>query len=146
MEETIILGEIVRLRRIEQQIRELQAVREKYIRPLVNDLELIEKLDRFVRRESGGKLCDSNQYKWAFTLIMLVLYAPGSLSGGKMPCGFRAQLARVLGVCPSTVSDNRDNLVFRYSRCRDFRHLANRVYRLLSARLQTLGYAVPVSL
>lgn len=146
MEETVILSEIVRLKKIEQQIRELQAVREKCLRPLVNDLEMIGRLYRFVCCESPGDLCMSAQYKWAFTLVMLVLYAPASLNGGKMPCGFRAQLAQVLDVFPSTISDNRNNLLFRYARYRDFRQLANRIYRLIRNRLQAYGYSVPDTL
>ena len=72
-----------------------------------------------------------------FIFIILFLYSPSTLAGGKMKNGLRNKLAEVLGVSAQTaISDNRNNLVFSYQLYKYFRQDVDWIYGEILERLK----------
>ena len=72
-----------------------------------------------------------------FIFIILFLYSPSALAGGKMKNGLRNKLAEVLGVSAQTaISDNRNNLVFSYQLYKYFRQDVDWIYGEILERLK----------
>ncbi|EGF56682.1 hypothetical protein HMPREF9446_02102 [Bacteroides fluxus YIT 12057] len=64
---------------------------------------------------------DSVTQRKKFIFIILYLFSPSSLAGGKMTAGLREEMSRVLGIqFKSTISDNCADVVFLYQNYGDF--------------------------
>ena len=72
-----------------------------------------------------------------FIFIILFLYSPSTLAGGKMKNGLRDKLAEVLGVnAQTTISNNRNNLVFSYQLYKYFRQDVDWIYGEMMERIK----------
>ena len=129
------------------EIRALREERERLARqeaelaaPLLDDLELIGRLYGWfaeiqLARDMAPRIESVAQRK-KFLFVILRLYSPATLAGGKMARGLRDRLAEVFGLhSRTTVSDNCADLLFFYHHYRDFREEVEHLYNCIAARL-----------
>lgn len=75
-----------------------------------------------------------------FLFIVLFLYAPSSLAGGRLPNGIRAGLANVFpDVSPCVISNNIADVSFIYQQYKDFRQDIEYLYNQILERLKAKG-------
>ena len=108
--------------------------------PTLTDLNMIETLygwfQEIISQKEMFRLGNVTQRK-KFIFIILFLYSPSTLAGGKMKNGLRNKLAEVLGVSAQTaISDNRNNLVFSYQLYKYFRQDVDWIYGEMMKRLK----------
>ncbi len=70
--------------------------------------------------------------KRQFLFIVLLIFSPRSLNGGKMRGGIRNLLATVLGCKPTSISGMCRNLLFEYRHYKDFREGVNCCFEKLA--------------
>ena len=98
--------------------------------PQLTDLSFIEKIyNAFL--EDKGEYITVNDRK-VFIFVVIYLYAPQKLFGGKMPHGMRRAIANITGItCASVISATCTELMVLYTTYSDFRRgvdeLLNRV-------------------
>ncbi len=132
-------------------ITEIKSIREEKARlselemalsaPSLTDLGLIGTLYDWFRECMEQRDCASHPEgvveRKKFILIVLLLYSPATLAGGKMAVGLRDKLSEVLGVrSRSTISDNCSDVVFFFNRYKSFKTEVEAVYTTLTQRLQ----------
>ena len=72
-----------------------------------------------------------------FLFIVLFLYAPSSLAGGRLPNGIRAELANVFpDVSPCVISNNIADVSFIYQQYKNFRQDIEYIYRRVIEKLK----------
>ena len=117
------------------------SAREKELtEPILTDLDMIGALYRWfqeiISQKETFRVGSVTQRK-KFIFIILFLYSPSTLAGGKMKNGLRNKLADVLGVnSQTTISDNRNNLVFSYQLYKYFRQDVDWIYREMMERIK----------
>ena len=83
---------------------------------------------------------DSVTQRKKFIFIILYLFSPSSLAGGKMTAGLREEMSRVLGIqSKSTISDNCADVVFLYQNYGDFSGDIEYLYIEIVNRLKFKG-------
>lgn len=102
--------------------------------PQLTDLSFVEKIyNAFL--EDKGKHITVNDRK-VFIFVVIYLYAPQKLFGGKMPHGMRRAIANVAGItCASFISSACAELLILYTTYDDFQQevdrLLNKVYSII---------------
>ena len=72
-----------------------------------------------------------------FLFIVLFLFAPSVLAGGRLPNGVRAEIARVFpDVSPCVISNNIADVSFIYQQYKDFRQDIEYLYNQILERLK----------
>ena len=75
-----------------------------------------------------------------FLFIVLFLFAPSVLAGGRLPNGIRAEIAGVFpDVSPCVISNNIADVSFIYQQYKDFRQDIEYLYNLIVERLKAKG-------
>ena len=75
-----------------------------------------------------------------FLFIVLFLFSPSVLAGGRMPNGVRKSLEEVFrNVKPCTISNNLADVVFLYQQYKDFRQDIEYIYTEIVSRLKFKG-------
>lgn len=75
-----------------------------------------------------------------FIFIILYLFSPSTLAGGKTVCGVREEMSRVLGIhSKTTISDNCTDVVFLYQNYGDFSADIEYLYTEILNRLKVKG-------
>ena len=131
---------IVELKSIRKQIKGLVERENKLTTPVLSDLGLIPLLYEWFNEalEDYGKNPERITRRREFLFIVLYLYAPGSLTGGRLPDGLRLQIADVFGaVSASSVSNYVTNLIFFFERYRTFRRDVTYLYGRIIERLKS---------
>lgn len=131
-------------------IAELKVIREQKSRlserenelstPTLTDLSLIPKIYEWFCDIVAERDCPPNPgsvtQRKKFLFIILFLFAPSVLAGGRLPNGIRTELAKVFPhVSPSSISHNIDNVLFLYQNYKDFRQNIDYIYNNIMARL-----------
>ncbi len=119
----------------------------KLTTPLLSNLNLIDSLYRWFNEASAKRNCPARQgsviQRKKFLFIILYLYSPATLAGGKMTIGLRDKLANVLDLhSRSAISDNCADIVFLYNRYKDFRDDVTIIYHLLIQQLDANGLSI----
>lgn len=132
-------------------ISELKTIREQKSRlsereselsaPLLTDLELIPEIYRWFAEILAGMdfppCLESVTQRKKFLFIILFLYSPSTLAGGKMLCGLRDKLCEVTNITSkSTISDNCADVVFMYQNYKNFRKDIDYLYTEIINRLK----------
>lgn len=134
---------IIRLKKIRAEKSALSGEENALTSPILEDKRLIREIHKTFVEIQGERDCPPNigsvTQRKKFIFIILYLFSPSSLAGGKMPAGLRDEMARVLGVqSKSTISDNCADVVFLYQHYGDFsgdiRHLYAEILRRLRLR------------
>ena len=109
-------------------------------RPTLTDYSLIPVIYKWFlqimssRQEEIGRQVVFDRLKFIF--IILFLYAPGSLAGGKMPDGLRVSIASTLGeVSPCVISNNKKSASFFYNIYNRYREDIEFTYNKIMGRL-----------
>lgn len=136
-----MFSEIAEIKSIREQKSRLSERERELTKPTLTDLEMIGTLYEWFKeilesRDCPGRVESVTQRK-KFIFIILFLYSPSALAGGKMKNGLRDKLAEVLGVNAQTaISDNRNGLLFSYGLYRYFRQDVDWIYGGILERLK----------
>lgn len=135
-----MFSEIAEIKSIREQKSKLSEREKELTEPTLTDLNMIETLygwfQEIISQKEMFRLGNVTQRK-KFIFIILFLYSPSTLAGGKMKNGLRNKLAEVLGVSAQTaISDNRNNLVFSYQLYKYFRQGVDWIYGEMMKRLK----------
>lgn len=137
-------------------IIELKSIREKKSRlserekeladPILTDLSLLDQLYKWFEEISYSREKKRNEQilqRKKFIFIILCLYSPSTLAGGKMKTGLRDRLCEVLNLNDkSTLSKNLNNLSFHYQMYKYFRQDIDKIYSEFLKRLHVKGLIV----
>ena len=135
-------------------VSELKAIREQKSRlserenelstPVLSDLELIPVIYEWFKEVLSEMAfppqveCITQRKKFLF--IVLFLFSPSVLAGGRMPNGVRKSLEEVFpNVKPCTISNNLADVVFLYQQYKDFRQDIEYLYTEIVNRLKFKG-------
>ena len=95
-------NKIIRLKKIRIEKSELSEEENALTAPILKDKSLIHEIYKIFVELLNERGCppniDSVTQRKKFIFIILYLFSPSSLAGGKMTAGLRPELARVLGV------------------------------------------------
>lgn len=135
-------------------IMELKAIREQKSRlsererelssPVLTDLSLIPEIYGWFKDILAGMSCPPNPesvtQRKKFLFIVLFLFAPSVLAGGRLPNGIRAEIAGVFpDVSPCVISNNIADVSFIYQQYKDFRQDIEYLYNQIIERLKNKG-------
>lgn len=124
------IGRIAALKSVRDEIKEIRSSMAELSESILTDWALLPSLyqlfqDLFSKRH----ITQSIYHRQKFLFVVLFLYCPSSLAGGRMPQGFRKVLASTLGLnATTTVSDNCSGLMVLYRSYPDFRRDADLYY------------------
>jgi len=115
--------------------------------PLLSDLSLIDMLYTWFGEKLAERDCaphiESVVQRKKFLFIILYLYSPTTLAGGKMIRGLRDKLAQVLELhSRTTISDNCADIVFLYNRYKYFKNEVNDLFQYLTNKLEETGITI----
>lgn len=82
---------------------------------------------------------EKDKVKWRklFLFVVLLLYAPNTLNGAKMPKGLRVAISEYISdIKKSTISATINGIYFNYRLYKDFRAEAERLFVVVVARLE----------
>ena len=135
-------------------VSELKAIREQKSRlserenelsaPVLSDLELIpviyEWFKEVLSEMAFPPQVESITQRKKFLFIVLFLFSPSVLAGGRMPNGVRKSLEEVFpNVKPCTISNNLADVVFLYQQYKDVRQDIEYIYTEIVSRLKFKG-------
>ena len=132
-----MLSKIIDLKIILEKKSKLAEQERELSKPILNDLSLVSKLYEWFNDlsiENKGKERILNRKKFIF--IVLYLYSPSALVGGKMKVGLRDKLCEVMNINErSTLSKSLNNLFYHYQIYKYFRHDINSILSGIMNRL-----------
>ena len=132
-------------------IMELKAIREQKSRlsereqelssPVLTDLSLIPQIYGWFKDILAGMDFPPNPesvtQRKKFLFIVLFLFAPSVLAGGRLPNGIRAEISGVFpDVSPCVISNNIADVSFIYQPYKDFRQDIEYLYNQIVERLK----------
>lgn len=134
---------ISELKTIREQKSRLSEREEELSTPLLDDLGLIQQLyDWFKEILTSSDFpprFDSVHQRKKFIFIILFLYSPSTLAGGRVSNKIREELARVVSCHPSYISHNIENVLFEFQQYRDYRKDIDYLYTEIVNRLKVKG-------
>ena len=135
---------IVELKSIREQKSRLSERENELSRPFLSDYSLIQTLYSWFKEILANRDCAPNpesvNQRKKFLFIVLFLYSPSVLAGGKMPDGLRDTICRTLGMnTGSTISKNCADVVFLYQNYKDFRQDIEYLYAEILERINGYG-------
>ncbi len=139
-----MFSEISELKTIRDQKRRLSEREAELSNPILADLTFVPKVYEWFNEISGKRDCpprkDSVKSRKQFIFIILFLYSPSVLAGGKMPKGLRKAITEAVNLhSESTISDNCADVVFLYQNYKDFRRDIDYLYSEILSRLKVEG-------
>lgn len=133
-------------------IMELKAIREQKSRlserenelssPILTDFGLIPEVYSWFKeilseRSSCPPNIESVTQRKKFLFIILFLFAPSVLAGGRLPNGIRAEISSVFpDVSPCVISNNIADVSFIYQQYKDFRQEIEYLYKQVVEKLK----------
>lgn len=135
---------IVELRSIREQKSRLSEREQELASPILTDLSLIPEIYDWFKELLAGMDCPPNlesvTQRKKFLFIVLFLFAPSVLAGGRLPNGIRAEIAGVFpDVSPCVISNNIADVSFIYQQYKDFRQDIEYLYNQILERLKVKG-------
>lgn len=127
-----MFSEIAEIKSIREQKSKLSEREKELTEPTLTDLDMIGTLygwfQEIISQKEMFRVGNVTQRK-KFIFIILFLYSPSTLAGGKMKNGLRNKLGEILGINAQTaISDNRNSLVFSYQLYKYFRQDVDFIY------------------
>lgn len=135
-------------------IIELESIREQKSRlseremelstPLLCDFSLIPELYGLFKQVISEGGCppniDSVTQRKKFLFIILFIFAPSSLAGGRLPAGIRSELAGIFpNIAPCVISNNISDVSFIFRQYKDFRIDIEHIYTKMLEYLKNKG-------
>lgn len=135
---------IVELKAIREQKSRLSEREQELSAPMLTDFALIPEIYSWFKEILSQSDCPPNfesvTQRKKFLFIVLFLFAPSVLAGGRLPNGIRAEIAGVFpDVSPCVISNNIADVSFIYQQYKDFRQDIEFIYNQLLERLKIKG-------
>lgn len=135
---------IVELKSIREQKSRLSEREQELSSPVLTDFNLIPEVYSWFKEILSDTGCSPNiesvTQRKKFLFIVLFLFAPSVLAGGRLPNGIRAEIAGVFpDVSPCVISNNIADVSFIYQRYKDFRQDIEYLYNRILERLKVKG-------
>lgn len=135
---------IVELKSIREQKSRLSEREQELSLPILTDLSLIPEIYDWFKEVLSGMDYPSNPesvtQRKKFLFIVLFLFAPSVLAGGRLPNGIRAEISDVFpDVSPCVISNNIADVSFIYQQYKDFRQDIEYLYNQILERLKNKG-------
>ena len=132
---------IVELKSIREQKSRLSEREQELSLPVLTDLSLIPEIYGWFRELLAGMDCPPNPesviQRKKFLFIVLFLFAPSVLAGGRLPNGIRAEISGVFpDVSPCVISNNIADVSFIYQQYKDSRQDIEYLYNQILERLK----------
>lgn len=132
---------IVELKSIREQKSRLSGREQELSSPILTDFSLIPEIYDWFKELLAGMDCPPNPesvtQRKKFLFIVLFLFAPSVLAGGRLPNGIRAEISGVFpDVSPCVISNNIADVSFIYQRYKDFRQEIEYLYNQILERLK----------
>lgn len=120
------LGKVMALQKVRNKMLELSCKMDELGEPMLDDLSFLptiyETYLEFFRKRGWQDKANKVYHRQKLILIVLYLYSPRTLAGGKMRIGLRDKLSELFGLsAKTTISDNSAHAVHFYQHYRDFR-------------------------
>lgn len=137
-------NKIIRLKKIRIEKSELSEEEKTLTSPILKDKSIIHEIYKIFAELLNERGCapniDSVTQRKKFIFIILYLFSPSSLVGGRMAAGLRPEIAKALGIqSECTISNNCDDVVFLYQNYRDFSRDIEYLYTEIVNRLKFKG-------
>lgn len=131
---------IVELKQIREQKSRLTERERELSEPILFDVTLIPAIHKCFLGILAERTCPPNpesvMVRKKFLFIILFLFAPSVLAGGRLPNGLRAEICKIFpNKRPSSISNNIADIAFIYQRYKDFRVDVDSVYNQLLERI-----------
>ena len=135
---------IVELKAIREQKSRLSEREQELSAPMLTDFALIPEIYSWFKEILSQLDCPPNfesvTQRKKFLFIVLFLFAPSVLAGGRLPNGIRAEIAGVFpDVSPCVISNNIADVSFIYQQYKDFRQDIEYLYSQIIERLKVKG-------
>lgn len=135
---------IVELKAIREQKSRLSEREQELSEPMLTDFALIPEIYSWFKEILSQSDCPPNfesvTQRKKFLFIVLFLFAPSVLAGGRLPNGIRAEIAGVFpDVSPCVISNNIADVSFIYQQYKDFRQDIEFIYNQVLERLKIKG-------
>lgn len=131
------------LKSIREQKSRLSEREQELSEPVLYDYSLIEEIYEWFKEILSGHTLppciDSPTQRKKFIFIVLFLYSPSALAGGKMKVGLRDKIAEVTGCTGSLISHNCENVTFFYQQYKSYRQDIEYLYTEIVNRLKLKG-------
>lgn len=135
---------IVELKAIREQKSRLSEREQELSEPMLTDFALISEIYSWFKEILSQSDCPPNfesvTQRKKFLFIVLFLFAPSVLAGGRLPNGIRAEITGVFpDVSPCVISNNIADVSFIYQQYKDFRQDIEYIYSQVLERLKVKG-------
>ena len=132
---------IVELKSIRERKKQLTERENELTSPLLEDLSVIPMLYDWFKEILADLSCppnvDSVTQRKKFLFIVLFLYSPNALAGGRLPNGIRNKLSEIFKeLSPCSISQNIADVFFIYQQYKDFRNDIESLYSAILVRLR----------
>lgn len=141
---TKVFSSIMELKAIREQKSRLSEREQELSSPILDDYSLIPEIYVWFKEILAKRTCPSNPesviQRKKFLFIVLFLFAPSVLAGGRLPNGIRAEISGVFpDVSPCVISNNIADVSFIYQQYKDFRQEIEFLYNQILERLKVKG-------
>lgn len=135
---------IFELHSIRSQKSKLTERENELMAPVLTDMELVPVIFRWFCEIKGGSGVPERrkgaEFRQKFIFIILFLYSPSALAGGKMRIGLRNKITEVIGGTGTLISHSYSGLMFRYQMYKRYREEIDSIYDEITRRLRDRGY------
>lgn len=141
---TKVFSSIMELKAIREQKSRLSEREQELSSPILDDYSLIPEIYAWFKEILAERTCPSNPesvtQRKKFLFIVLFLFAPSVLAGGRLPNGIRTEISGVFpDVSPCVISNNIADVLFIYRNYKDFRQDIEYLYNQILERLKVKG-------
>lgn len=134
---------VAELKSIREQKSRLSEREQELAKPLLSDLALVpviyEWFKEILANQDFCPRIDSPHQRKKFIFIILFLFSPSTLAGGRVPNKIREELSKVVCCYPSYISHNIENVLFMFQQYKDFRQEIDYLYTEIINRLKVKG-------
>ncbi len=129
---------------IKQEMKVLQGKYNTLSLPLLNNTTHLPQILEWyndVSPDYGKSNRDAKtMYAQCFIFVVVMLYTPCTLAGGKLPFGIRTQLSNILQYkSPTSISNIVPNLIFLYRNYRCLRERVDTAFEYICGKLKSLN-------
>lgn len=131
---------ITKLCSIKEERKRLEQEEIKLSTPIIQDLRRVREVYQYcldAHKELAPSQSPNKPFvRRRFLFVLLFLFSPKTLAGGKMGHGLRAEIAKVMKIESSNVSHYHSNILFFYNVYSDFREDVNKLFEIVFDKLK----------
>lgn len=138
-----IINTILKIKEARIEVQKALFEENRYCQPQLTDLSKIPELYQDFIKIVETKKCSDSDKKRFFIFIIVYLYAPKRLFGGRMTTGLRRAIGKALNMhAHSTVSDYCTSLLIMYLQYKDFQDTINDILVELLKGIKDKGESI----